>query len=255
MIVGNQAQNQFAPGVVALRETTNSGNATNANQGGAAIGGPILKNKMFFFVNYETLRFVTSAPTQVIIPNAAYQSAVIANLNATGQAAQVPFYNQLFGLYNNAPGASRATPYNGTTYANAFEGNPKENLVEQLVTARLDDKLGPNDSFFAHFKWDYGVQPAFVDPINSAFDAAERSAHLRRAARRDASLFAQPGQRVQLLHHVVCNSLRQHRPQQRPRPSSHIRWIFWMAPSPLLEENSTPFPRAGTSPSTSSMTM
>ena len=29
----------------------------------------------------------------------------------------------------------------------------------------------PNDSFFAHFKWDYGVQPAFVDPINSAFDA------------------------------------------------------------------------------------
>ncbi len=35
-----------------------------------------------------------------------------------------------------------ATPYNGTTYANAFEGNPKDNLAEQLVTARLDDKLG-----------------------------------------------------------------------------------------------------------------
>jgi Carboxypeptidase regulatory-like domain len=143
----------------------------NANQGGAAIGGPILKNKMFFFVNYETLRFVTAAPTQVIIPNAAYESAVIANLNATGQAAQVPFYNQLFSVYNNAPGASRATPYNGTTYANAFEGNPKENLTEQLVTARLDEKFGANDSFFAHFKWDYGTQPAFVDPINSAFNA------------------------------------------------------------------------------------
>ena len=143
----------------------------NANQGGAAIGGPIVKNKMFFFVNYETLRFVTAEPTQVVIPNAAYQGAVIANLNATGQGAQVPFYNQIFALYNNAPGASRATPYNGTTYANAFEGNPKENLAEQLVTARLDEKFGPNDSAFAHFKWDYGVQPAFVDPINSAFDA------------------------------------------------------------------------------------
>jgi outer membrane receptor protein involved in Fe transport len=143
----------------------------NANQGGAAIGGPILKDKMFFFVNYETLRFVTAAPTLVIIPNAAYQSAVIANLNAIGQSAQVPFYNQLFSLYNNAPGASAATPYNGTTYANAFEGNPRENLAEELVTARLDVKVGQNDSFFAHFKWDYGVQPAFVDPINSAFDA------------------------------------------------------------------------------------
>jgi hypothetical protein len=147
---------------------------SNANQGGAAIGGPIFKNKMFFFANYETLRFVTSVPTQVVIPNAAYESAVIANLNATGQAAQVPFYNQLFALYNNAPGASSATPYNGTTYANAFEGNPKENLTEQLVSARLDDKLGPNDSFFTHFKWDYGVQPAFVDPINSAFNAESK---------------------------------------------------------------------------------
>jgi hypothetical protein len=143
----------------------------NANQGGAAIGGPIFKNKVFFFVNYETLRFVTAAPTQVIIPNAAYESAVIANLNATGQGAQVPFYNQLFNLYNNAPGASRATPYNGTTYANAFEADPKQQLAEQLVTARLDEKFGPNDSFFAHFKWDDGVQPAFVDPINSAFNA------------------------------------------------------------------------------------
>jgi hypothetical protein len=143
----------------------------NANQGGAGFGGPIIRNKMFFFVNYETLRFVTSVPTQVVIPNATYESAVIANLNATGQAAQVPFYNQLFSIYNNAPGASAATPYNGTTYANAFEGTPRDNLVEQLVTARLDDRLGPNDSFFAHFKWDYGVQPAFVDPINPAFNA------------------------------------------------------------------------------------
>jgi hypothetical protein len=143
----------------------------NANQGGVGLGGPIIKDKMFFFVNYETLRFVTSAPTLVVIPNAAYQSAAIANLTATGQAAQAPFYNQLFSIYNNARGASAATPYNGTTYANAFEGNPKDDLVEQLVTARLDDKLGPNDSFFAHFKWDYGVQPAFVDPINPAFNA------------------------------------------------------------------------------------
>jgi hypothetical protein len=143
----------------------------NANQGGAAIGGPIMKNKMFFFANYETLRFITSVPSQVVIPNAAYESAVIANLNATGQSAQVPFYNQIFSVYNNAPGASAATPFNGTTYANAFEGNPKDNLSEQLVTARLDEKLGPNDSFFAHFKWDHGVQPTFVDPINSAFNA------------------------------------------------------------------------------------
>jgi outer membrane receptor protein involved in Fe transport len=144
---------------------------SNANQGGAAIGGPIVKDKAFFFANYETLRFLTTVPTQVIIPNAAYQAAVIANLNGTGQSAQIPFYQQLFNTYNNAPGAAAATPYNGTTYANAFEGTAKSSLTESLVTARVDYKIGANDSLFAHFKYDNGTQPTFVDPISSAFNA------------------------------------------------------------------------------------
>jgi len=144
---------------------------SNANQGGAAIGGPIVKDKAFFFVNYETLRFVTSVPTQVILPNAAYQSAVISNLNSIGQSAQVPFSQQLFSIYNASPGASAATPYNGTTYANAFEGTARSNLTEQLITGRVDWKLGANDSAFAHVKWDNGTQPTWVDPIDALFDA------------------------------------------------------------------------------------
>ena len=143
---------------------------SNANQWGASIGGPIIKDKTFFFVNYEGLRFVTAPADFVLIPSASYESAVLANL-VTTNPAEMPFYQKIFSLYNSAPGASRATPFAGTTYANSFEANPKNFLPESLVTARLDHKLGANDNMFIHFKWDHGVQPTYVDPINSAFNA------------------------------------------------------------------------------------
>jgi Carboxypeptidase regulatory-like domain len=143
---------------------------SNASQWGASLGGPIIKNKTFFFVNYEGLRFVTAPADFVLIPSASYEASVLANL-ATRNPAEIPFYQRIFNLYNSAPGASRATAYAGTSYANSFEANPKNFLPEDLVTARLDHKLGPNDNMFAHFRWDYGVQPTFIDPISPAFNA------------------------------------------------------------------------------------
>lgn len=153
---------------------------SNANQWGAAIGGPIVKDKAFFFVNYEGLRFVTAPTDFVVVPSQAYENAVISNLQAEGSpySDQIPFYQHMFDLYNNAPGASRAQPYGydpyanngaGMYYSNFFVTSPKNNLAEVLVTARYDQKLGPNDSMFIHFKRDHGVQPTYVDPINSAF--------------------------------------------------------------------------------------
>ena len=49
----------------------------NANQWGAAIGGPIMKDKLFFFVNTEGIRAVTPQQGQVYVPNLAFQNCAL----------------------------------------------------------------------------------------------------------------------------------------------------------------------------------
>jgi hypothetical protein len=80
----------------------------NANQWAASIGGPIVKNKTFFFIDTEGLRLIFPVVQPVNIPSPEFQAATLANLASNGNAAEIPSYNQLFSLHNGAPGANRA---------------------------------------------------------------------------------------------------------------------------------------------------
>ena len=75
----------------------------NVNQWAASLGGPIRKDKTFFFWNYEGLRVLLPTSGTATIPSPQFETATIQNLTATGMTASIPFYQNIFSIYNGAP--------------------------------------------------------------------------------------------------------------------------------------------------------
>ena len=82
---------------------------SNANQWAASFGGPIIKNKTFFFVDYEGMRFLLPNVDQVTSPSQAFITAAEAQVAAL-HPAESSDYDKLMSFYANAPGYGTATP-------------------------------------------------------------------------------------------------------------------------------------------------
>ena len=103
-------------------------NATNTplpqevnNQWAWSVGGPIKKDKIFFFVDQEGLRYILGTSNEVVLPTPQFAQAVINNMqsgNSFVSPASVPFYQNIFNLYAGAPGINRAIPVD-----NNFDGS------------------------------------------------------------------------------------------------------------------------------------
>lgn len=161
----------------------------NINQWAASIGGPIIKNRTFFLVDYEGLRVVLPTSNAAFIPTTQFANATIANLSAT-QPSVVPFYQTMFNLYKNAPGAagavtqapvagddcsavSAAAPSafpSGTPCIATFRSTAGNFTHEYLLAVRIDHKFSENDSLFGRFQHDHGVQATLTDVINPVFN-------------------------------------------------------------------------------------
>jgi hypothetical protein len=142
----------------------------NANQWAASIGGPAKKDELFFFVNTEGLRVIFPTNTPVFIPSASYQTRILASVPASEQ----PFYQQIFNLYNHAPGAP-GVPYVDSTGTanpdvNTFRSTASSGANEWILTSRVDWNIGNNDKLYVRYKQDKGFQPSYTDPINPAFN-------------------------------------------------------------------------------------
>jgi hypothetical protein len=144
----------------------------NVNQWAAAAGGPLYKDKTFWFFNYEGLRVVLPTRSTVYAPSAQYQAEALAAI----PTAEIPVYTKLFDVYNNAPGYKNATPYNDNPDGSSsgefvtFNGTAGNFTHEYLMTGRIDQILSAKDTLYGHFKIDKGVQATFTSVLDPLYN-------------------------------------------------------------------------------------
>ncbi|MGB8521854.1 MAG: carboxypeptidase regulatory-like domain-containing protein [Candidatus Acidiferrales bacterium] len=169
---------------------------STVNHFGGSVGGPVVRNKVFFFFDSEWVRIALPIVTATTVPTAALESYVLQQLplggtdSVTGSVYQpspqsVPFYQKMFALYGNtngtplkvlgcpfdAGGGAAAIANDGNGCANRQSVSHSSDDREQVQTVRIDYNINEQNTTWYRFQADTGLQAAYTDPINSLFDA------------------------------------------------------------------------------------
>jgi len=120
-------------------------NVYRRNQFGAAIGGPVKKDRTFLFFDYEGIRQAVGIPSS--------NSTVLSDAARTGHLADGtvvpvdPVIQKYLALIPHANG-----PVNGDKGNFVFA--PTQVIKENYDTVRLDHKIGDKDNLFATYTYD-----------------------------------------------------------------------------------------------------
>jgi hypothetical protein len=131
------------------------------NNFGASIGGPIKKEKAFFFFNYEGLRASTGMTSRAVVPTslpALFQAGGMTQ-DSNGQWAGAygpinPVVQDIFAMYPLAQSSSQCPNVSGINFlpgTGLFCSQEKQIGNEDYVLGRVDFKLNDKDSLFARY--------------------------------------------------------------------------------------------------------
>jgi hypothetical protein len=147
------------------------------NQFGGSIGGPIVKNKTFFFFNQEIDRFRTTLTNSSVVPTAAFKTGVFTYTDPSGMQHPVdltpadsqgdnpaglpldPTMQKILSLYPN-PTVDSGDGFSGTLF---FPSQSATNY--SASTFKLDHKISDKEAFSARYGYDFGSDP---DPFHTA---------------------------------------------------------------------------------------
>jgi hypothetical protein len=169
----------------------------NANQWAGSVGGPIKKDKIFFFFNTEGVRVFLPIPAQVVLPSPQFAASTMLNIDNIfgGASASHDFYEQIFNLYKGTPGAVAATPGNfnpndptgcngfvdpnspnGPGHGNVpcavhFQKSIGQPTYDSIVAGRVDWNIRSSDRAFVFLQYQRGLTAGWTDPISPLFNA------------------------------------------------------------------------------------
>jgi hypothetical protein len=117
------------------------------NQFGATAGGPIIRDRTYFFADYEGLRQSLSQTNTITVPSQNARNGILVSGNVTVDPKVVPYLN-LFPL--------PSSPTTGDT--GTFRFVAKQVTNEDFATGRIDHRISASDNLFGTYVFDRGQQ-------------------------------------------------------------------------------------------------
>jgi hypothetical protein len=136
------------------------------NQFGGSLGGPIFKDKTFFFADYEGLRQTLGVPTEVTVLSDAARSGILTQSSSGGCApCKVPVNAYTAALLATYPHATPGTVTAANPDTGKFIFAGVQLVPENFGTIRLDHRIGDKDSIFGTYLADNAdyTQPDAMD--------------------------------------------------------------------------------------------
>jgi hypothetical protein len=135
-----------------------------ANDFGGSLGGPVIRNRTFFFATFEDMQYRTGTTLQATVPTAAMRSGDFSNEKA-GPADplnnNVPFANKQIPTSLLNPVATKVLPFyqlpnfgSSVTQQSAnYRANAANPTTSWQYDGRIDEMLTSKQSLFGRLSW------------------------------------------------------------------------------------------------------